>query len=208
MALKAYSHQEKEHIKEALLTAVLQSLAERGLIHSSIDILCKRVGISKTFFYTLFPSKEKLILQALRYQQPKLLNYAQQLMNSPDMDWKDAVSLFLQNCCYGAKTGIAVLSIEEEQEIYRSLSQESFYSFQKNQLDFYTGLLEIFGLPKDTIDPRLFGNLALSMMMIYKGIPRSLPFLFQEVAIDMVNFQINALVSEMERIKVNNQKLK
>ena len=106
MALKAYSHQEKEHIKEALLTAVLQSLAERGLIHSSIDILCKKVGISKTFFYTLFPSKEELILQALRYQQPKLLNYAQQLMNSPDMDWKDAVSLFLQNCCYGAKTGI------------------------------------------------------------------------------------------------------
>lgn len=54
MALKAYSHQEKEHIKEALLTAVLQSLAERGLIHSSIDILCKRVGISKTFFTPCF----------------------------------------------------------------------------------------------------------------------------------------------------------
>ena len=52
-----------------------------GLIHSSIDVLCKKAGISKTFFYSFFPSKEELVLQALRYQQPKLLRYAQQLMD-------------------------------------------------------------------------------------------------------------------------------
>ncbi len=75
MARKAYSDQEREHVKEALMSAAIQCIVDRGLIHSSIDVLCRKVGISKTFFYTFFSSKEELVLQALRYQQPKLLRY-------------------------------------------------------------------------------------------------------------------------------------
>ena len=62
-------------------------------------------------------------------------------------------------------------------------------------------LLTIFGVPMDNIDPRLFGNLSLTMMMSYKAIPDTMPFLFPEVADDMVEFQINALLDEMQRAK-------
>ena len=58
MARKAYSEREREQVKETLQTTVIQCIVDRGLIHSSIDVLCKKVGISKTFFYTFFPSKE------------------------------------------------------------------------------------------------------------------------------------------------------
>ena len=58
MARKAYSEEEREQVRTALLTTVIQCIVDRGLIHSSIDVLCKKVGISKTFFYTFFPSKE------------------------------------------------------------------------------------------------------------------------------------------------------
>lgn len=68
MARKSYSDQEHEQIKETLLTAVIECIVNRGLIHTSIDVLCKKAGISKTFFYTFFSSKEELVLQALRYQ--------------------------------------------------------------------------------------------------------------------------------------------
>ena len=57
MARKSYSEQEREQIRDKLLTAVLQCIAERGLVHSSIDVLCRKVGISKTFFYSFFSSK-------------------------------------------------------------------------------------------------------------------------------------------------------
>ena len=60
-----------------------------------------------------------------------------------------------------------------------------------------------FGLPVDSIDPRLFGNLALAIMMVHKAIPDTMPFLFPEVAEDMVDFQVKALVDEMQRIKEN-----
>lgn len=201
MARKSYSEQEREQVRTALLTTVIQCIVDRGLIHSSIDVLCKKVGISKTFFYTFFPSKEELVLEALRYQQPKLLQYARQLMEAPALSWREGVQTFLEACAYGEKKGIAVLSIEEEQEVYRCLSQENFQIFRKDQNKLFRDLLVIFGLPVDSIDPRLFGNLALSMMMVYKAIPDTMPFLFPEVAEDMVAFQINALLDEMQRAK-------
>ena len=206
MARKAYSDQEKEQVKEALLISVLQCVMERGLVHSSIDTLCRKVGISKTFFYTFFSSKEELVLQALRYQQPKLLSHAQSLMDNPDLSWREGIRTFLKNCCYGAQNGVAVLSIEEEQQIRRCLSEDNFHAFRRDQVDFYGKLLTIFGLPMESIDPRLFGNLALTMMMVYKAIPDTIPFLFPEVAEDMVEFQVNALVEEMERIKEGKHK--
>ena len=94
-----------------------------------------------------------------------------------------------------------MLSIEEEQEVYQCLSQENFQTFREDQNKLFRDLLVIFGLPMDSIDPRLFGNLALSMMMVYKAIPGTMPFLFPEVAEDMVEFQINALLDEMQRAK-------
>ena len=66
---------------------------------------------------------------------------------------------------------------------------------------FYEKLLAVFGLPAGSVDPRLFGNLALAMMMVYKAVPETMPFLFPEAAEDMVEFQVNALVNEMERAK-------
>lgn len=201
MPRKSYSIEERQQVKEALMTTVLQCIIDRGLIHSSIDILCRKVGISKTFFYTFFSSKEELVIHALRYQQPKLIRYAQSLMDDPNLSWKEGVKIFLKNCCYGAKNGVAVLSIEEEKEIFRCLSAENYNAFQQKQIIFYSKLLSVFELPVNSIDPRLFGNMALSMMMVYKAIPDTMPFLFAEVAEDMVEFQVNALIDEMERVK-------
>lgn len=201
MARKAYSEQAREQVREALLTTVIQCIIDRGLIHTSIDVLCKKVGISKTFFYTFFPSKEELVLEALRYQQPRLLQYARRLMDDPALSWREGVRTFLETCTYGEKKGVAVLSIEEEQEIYRCLSQEHFQTFRADQTKLFRALLAIFDLPEDSIDPRLLGNLALSMMMVYKAIPNTMPFLFPEVAEDMAAFQINALLDELQRAK-------
>ena len=190
------------------MVTAIQCIVERGLIHSSIETLCGRVGISKIFFYSFFPSKEELVLHALRYQQPRLLDYARQLMEDPALSWRAGVEAFLKNCCYGAKSGVAILSIEEEQQVRHCLSEENFQAFRQDQVIFYGKLLSIFGLPADSIDPRLFGNLALAMMMVYKAIQDTMPFLFPEVAEDMVEFQVKALVDEMERIRECVQQVK
>ena len=200
MARKTYSEQEREKIKENLLEEATRCIVRQGLVHTSVDSLCKKVKISKTFFYTLFPTKD-LVIQALRCQQPRLLRRAQELMADARRPWRERVEEFLRDCCYGTKSSIAVLSIEEEQEVYRCLTPERFQVFRRDQMVFFTQALAVFGIPAGAVDPRLFGNLALSMMMVYKAIPDTMPFLFPEVAEDMVEFQIKALVDEMERAR-------
>ena len=107
MPRKAYSEQERERIREALLAAALQHIAAHGLKHASVETICAAVGISKTFFYSFFPSKEALVLQALSYQQPKLLAFARTLMSDPKLSWREGLETFLRRCCYSS-SGIAV----------------------------------------------------------------------------------------------------
>ena len=155
MARKAYSDEERAQVKEALMVTMIRCIADRGLIHSSIDVLCGKVGISKTFFYSFFSSKEELVLHALRYQQPRLLDYARQLMEDPALSWRAGVETFLKNCCYGSESGVAVLSIEEEQQARRCLSEENFQAFRQDQVSFYGKLLSIWSVFMGNCSPSL-----------------------------------------------------
>ncbi len=201
MARKSYTAEEREKIRETLLTAMLQCIIDKGLIHSSIDVLSKKAGISRAYFYTFFSSKEELVLEAIRYQQPKLLRQAREQMADPSLSWREAVEKFLRSCCYGSRNGVAVLSAEEEQEVFRYLKPESHCIFRQAQLKFFSEMLRIFGIPEGGADPKLFGNMALVMLMVYKGMPGSLPFLFYEAADVMAEFQIKALADWLEQAR-------
>lgn len=54
----------------------------------------RAVGISRTFFYTFFSTKEDLIVETLYLQQPKILSYAQSLMADPALSWREGVLQF------------------------------------------------------------------------------------------------------------------
>ena len=74
MARKTYSEHEREQVREALLTTALQCIVDRGLIHSSIEVLCRKVGISKSFFYTFFASKEDWCWRRFATSSPSCCN--------------------------------------------------------------------------------------------------------------------------------------
>ena len=57
-------------------------------------------------------------------------------MEDPGLSWRAGVETFLKNCCYGAKSGVAVLSIEEEQQVRHCLSEENFQAFRRDQIIF------------------------------------------------------------------------
>ena len=194
MARKAYSEQAREQVREALLTTVIQCIIDRGLIHTSIDVLCKKVGISKTFFYTFFPSKEELVLEALRYQQPRLLQYARRLMDDPALSWREGGRQFLHACCYGERSGIAVMNMEEQKQLFRRMSPESYQTFREKQTLLFGRLLECFGVPADAANVQLFTNLSLAVIIIRRAIPESLPMLVPEAVDRTVEVQINAIV--------------
>ncbi len=200
----AYSEEEREQVRAALITAGLELMAKQGIQHTTVEQIYKKVGISRTFFYSFFPTKEDLIVESLYLQQPKLIAYVQQLMQDPALSWRDGVRKFLYSCCYGEKYGIAVLTIEEQQKIFRRLSKESYQIFREKQALLFGRILESFGIRADAASIHLFTNLSLTAMVICRAIPDTLPLFVPEAAEETIDFQINAIVDTLEKLKEQN----
>ena len=197
----AYSEKDKERIRTELVTVGLELMARQGIRHTTVEQIYKKVGISRTFFYSFFPTKEDLIVETLYLQQPKIIEYVKSLMADPALSWRDAVRQFLYSCCYGEKNGIAVLTVEEQQLIFKHLSKESYQVFRRKQLHLFGEILENFGIKANPERISLFTNLSLTIMVIRRAIPDTLPLFVPEAADETVDFQLNAIVDILEKFK-------
>ena len=197
----AYSEEERERIRKALVTVGLELMAKQGIQHTTVEQIYLKVGISRTIFYSFFPTKEDLIVEMLYLQQPKIIRYVQRLMADSSLSWCDAVRKFLHSCCYGEKHGIAILTIEEQQLIFRRLSKESYQIFREKQALLFGQILENFGIEADTPSINLFINLSLTAIIVRRAIPDTLPLFVPEAADETVEFQINAIVNALELLK-------
>ena len=87
----AYSENEREAIREALIKNGLELMAKQGIRHTTIEQIYERVGISRTFFYSFFPSKEEFIVETLYFQQPKIIEFVKSVMADTNLSWREAV---------------------------------------------------------------------------------------------------------------------
>lgn len=199
----AYSDEDRERIRTQLVTVGLKLMAKQGIQHTTVEQVYKKVGISRTFFYSFFPTKEDLIVETLYFQQPKIIKYVRTLMADPALSWRDAVKKFLHTCCFGEKNGIAVLTIEEQQLLFKRLSKESYQVFRQKQLRLFGEILESFGIKADTARIHLFTNLSLTAIVVRKAIPDTLPLFVPEAADETLNVQLDAIVDTLEKFKTN-----
>ena len=197
----AYSEEERERIRESLIAVGLEMMAKQGIRHTTVEQIYQAVGISRTFFYSFFSTKEDLIVESLYLQQPKLVAYVRSLMENPAYSWRDAVRHFLFSCCYGEKNGIAVLTVEEQQMIFRRLSPESYQVFREKQARLFGDILQCFGIRPDPARVSLFINLSLGVMVLCRAIPQTLPLFVPEAKEQTVDFQIDSIVNCLEAMK-------
>ena len=193
----AYSEEDRARIRTQLVAVGLELMAKQGIQHTTVEQVYKKVGISRMFFYSFFSTKEDLIVETLYLQQPKIIRYVQALMADPTLSWRDAVKQFLHACCYGEENGIAVLTIEEQQLIFKRLSKESYQVFRQKQHRLFGEILENFGIKADTARINLFTNLSLTAMVVRRAIPNTLPLFVPEAADETVDFQLNAIVEAL-----------
>ena len=71
----AYSDEDRERIRTQLVAVGLELMAKQGIQHTTVEQVYKKVGISRTFFYSFFPTKEDLIVETLYLQQPKIIEW-------------------------------------------------------------------------------------------------------------------------------------
>lgn len=197
----AYSDEDRKRIRAELVRVGLELMTKQGIQHTTVEQIYKKVGISRTFFYSFFPTKEDLIVETLYLQQPKIIEFAGRLMSDADLSWREAVKRFLYACCYGEKNGIAVLTVEEQQLIFRRLSKESYAVFREKQMRLFGEILRCFGIKAEREDIELFTNISLTVMVIRRAVPDTLPLFVAEAMDDTVNFQINAIVDALEKMR-------
>lgn len=65
----------------------------------------------------------------------------------------------------------------------------------------FKSILEGFGIQAEKTNINLFINLSLALMVVRKAIPDQLPLFISEAADETVAFQIDALVSALEKLK-------
>ena len=71
----AYSDEDRERIRTQLVAVGLELMAKQGIQHTTVEQVYKKIGISRTFFYSFFPTKEDLIVETLYLQQPKIIEW-------------------------------------------------------------------------------------------------------------------------------------
>ena len=197
----AYSKQDRERIRTELMSVGLELMAKQGIQHTTMEQIYKKVGISRTFFYSFFPTKEDLVIETLYWQQPKIIEVVQQLMADPALSWREAVKKFLHDCCYGEESGIAVMTIEEQQLLFRRMSGQSYQVFRQKQQRLFGDILESFGIRADVQRVNLFTNLSLTAMVIRRALPDTLPLFVPEAAEETIDFQLNMIVDALEKMK-------
>lgn len=197
----AYSDEERERIRTALIQAGLARMAKQGVRHTTVEQIYRDVGISRTFFYSFFSTKEDLVVESLYLQQPRVLAHARQKMADPALSWRQGVHDFLADCCYGEKSGIAVLTVEEQQLIFRRLSDQSKEVFRQRQHRLFAELLQCFGIRPDRQRVQLFTNVSLTAMVVRRAIPETLPLFVPQVADETIEFQIRAIVDWLDTLR-------
>lgn len=197
----AYSQQDRDKIRQSLIVAGLELMARQGIQHTTVEQIYSAVGISRTFFYTFFPTKEDFVVETLYYQQPKILAFAKELMDDPSLSWREAVCRFFHACCNGARSGIAVLTMQEQQQIFRRLTPQGYQQFRTKQALLFSGILECFGIVPNKQRIDLFTNVSLTILIVRRAIPEALPFFVPQAADETLEFQINALVDWLATLR-------
>ena len=197
----AYSEEERAKIRDLLVRSALKLIAKQGVQNTTVQQIYDSVGISRTFFYSFFLFLVDLIVETLYMQQPKIIAYAKSLSEDKSLSWREAVCKFLFSCCYGEKNGIAVLSLQEQQIIFRRLSPESYQIFREKQAKLFGDILECFGIRADGERVAVFTNLALAVMILRRAIPQNLPLFVPEAADRTVDVQIDAIVHYLETLR-------
>lgn len=102
----AYSEEDRERIRAALMTEGLALMARQGVQHTTVEQIYQTVGISRTFFYSFFPSKEDFVVEALYLQQPRIIAYARKLMEDPELTWREWYGSFSIPAAMASATGL------------------------------------------------------------------------------------------------------
>lgn len=183
---KIFTPEDKERHRTFLMEKGLALIAKNGYRKTTVDDLAKLAGVSKGYFYLLFPSKEDFILDALLYQ-----------MEKEYLLLEDAVS---QNCDRQSLREIHIngfkgqshLNPEDMSVVIQKLKPSQWRRFKDAQFNYFKRILLLLGKDPEKCDPKLISNLA-AIAFLSAGSAQELPYLFEETIQETTEIILKAI---------------
>lgn len=181
MSKKAYTKQDREQVRQALLATGLDMLSQRGLKATTLQDILQAVGISKPFFYgNYYRSLAELVIDVINYEMTLLYQMACDHAAPTGLSQTEKIYGFLDRIIHSRQHHFFIMTQEEEVWVHKHLSPEELAVYQQGQVEFYERLLRLWNIPQERCTPKELGNLILSIALVYNSAARSLPFFFTE----------------------------
>ncbi|MGL5440045.1 MAG: TetR/AcrR family transcriptional regulator [Filifactoraceae bacterium] len=185
MPRKGYSREERETIYKYLLDVGRELFGSQGYRNTTLQQIYEKANISKTFFYSFFPTKDIFVARVLESQQPLMLKMAEKIMCMNEITWEERLKKLFHTCLFHKQNGIVTVTIEESIAMHRNLEKNPkiLESLKKNQLTMFDDFLELCEIDKQKIDKKVMKNLFMGMLQLHNSMEESMPF-FSEDAVD------------------------
>ncbi len=198
MPRKAYSKEERIAIRENLIARAIEVFREKGFRNTTIDEVYIPVGISKTFFYTFFKSKNHLILEVIE-EQYRLIS-----KRFHENVWNYGADNGLRETFKDIASGKYYTATLDDRLYMRSaMTNDEYTKYMSNTIVRFSDILNTMGVPVSRMDPRTFYNLYMSIMLMRESEEGSIPFLFQETIDETVSFQQEWLIEYLRGLRVH-----
>ena len=201
MSRKSYTREEREAIRASMLHRASEVFSSKGVRDTSLEDVYVPEGISKTFFYTFFPSKTALITEVFRIQSGEILEAVRSNV------WE-----------YGSLNGMRevfrdviegrwyIASIDDQVYLRAIMSDEEFNGFKNDRIVLFAEILNILGVPVSRLDPRVFYNMLMSVVWTGRSDSGSVPFLYGEVSKGSTEIMLDHLVDYVGGLRVESGK--
>lgn len=198
MSRKAYSDENREAIRKNMLERSARVFADKGLRDAGLEEIYVPEGISKTFFYSFFPSKVALITEVFRKQSAEILDTFRSNVweYGAENGMRETLSDILSGRWY-------IASFDDQQYLRGLMSEEEFIGFKNDRIVLFAEILNILGVPISRLDPRVFYNMLMSVVWTSRSGHLSIPFLYGEVTDATKNIQVDHLVEYINTLSVN-----
>lgn len=201
MPIKVYTDKQKEEIKIQLLETGLKMYSKHGVKNVKLMDILKRVGISKPFFYSFYPSLPEFIIAVLEYQWNKIEQFLDRIDKEYTLNWEKRVYKFIHSMVYYSKNEFLILTQKEEEWLYQRLDGHLSKALMDRQTLFFEDLLKRWGISKEKYTSRVFSNAIVSIAIIHNSSRESLPFMFHDDLDNTVDFQITCLINYLKILK-------
>ena len=198
MSRKAYTEEERDRIRRSMLERSARVFSEKGLRDTSLEDVYVPEGISKTFFYTFFPSKTALIKEVFSVQSADILEVLRR--NVWDYGAMNGLRVTLEDAL-GGRWYIA--TVDDQEYIRGLLSDEEFTGFKNDRIVLFAEVLDTIGVPLSRLDPRVFYNMLMSVVWTGRSDAGSIPFLYREAIPTTTGIQLDRLVSYVSSLRVD-----